>query len=394
LQKIIFKTLKTFDIVVKTLFGLEDVLTEELKQLGVLETEKLSRAVKFKGNQELMYKCNLHLRTALKVLKPIATFQAKNENELYDKVKQIDWSEYLTVKQTFAIDGTTTGEVFTHSKYIALKTKDAIADQFREQKGIRPSVDTENPDLSINIHISDINCTISLDSSGTHLGKRGYRLHQVLAPLSENLAAGLILLSSWDRKSDFIDPMCGSGTIAIEAALIAKNIAPGKFRNFNFEKWNDFDGTIWNRIKEKAKDDEIEFTGKIYAHDIDIKAVEIAARNAERAEVDDYIDIEKKDFFESDISMNNGIIIMNPPYGERLNEESEIVPMYKKIGDKLKQSFNGCDAWIISGNLNAIKFIGLRPSRKIHIFNGPIECRFNKFELYRGSKKDMYENKI
>jgi putative N6-adenine-specific DNA methylase len=379
--------LETFDIVAKTLFGLEEVLKNEIENIGGTDIEILSRAVKFKGNQALLYKSNLHLRTAIKILKPIDSFLVTNEEQLYKRIKTINWGEYITENQTFAIDGTTSGEVFKHSKYIALKTKDAIADQFREKTGVRPSVNTDDPDLRINVQISGTKCNVSLDSSGFPLGKRGYRLQQVLAPISENLAAGMILLSNWDKKSDFLDPMCGSGTIPIEAAMIARNIAPGRLRSFAFEKWKDFAPYLWKRLKNEAEARIIPFKGKIYGHDIDIEAIRFAALNAQNAKVDDIVDIDKKDFFASDFEIRNGIIMINPPYGERLNEQDEIIPMYQEIGTKLKHSFEGCDAWIISGNLNAIKFIGLKPSKKINLFNGPIECKFHKFELYKGSKK-------
>lgn len=384
--------MKTFDIVVKTLFGLEEVLAKEIEEIGGNEIEILSRAVKFKGNQALLYKSNLTLRTAIKVLKPIANFLVNDEEQLYKRIKDIDWSEFLTIKKTFAIDGTTSGETFKHSKFIALKTKDAIVDQFREKNGERPSINTDDPDLRINIQISGNQCNVSLDSSGLPLGKRGYKPIQVLAPLSENLAAGMILLSGWDKKSDFFDPMCGSGTIAIEAALIARNIAPGSFRSFAFEKWNDFTPFIWKQIKKEAEQNIIPFNGKIYAFDIDTKAVDATIKNASFAKVEEFIEIRRLDFFKTDLQLNNGMILFNPPYGERLNEEEEIIPMYKEIGTKLKHSFEGCNAWIISGNLNAIKFIGLKPSKKISLYNGQIECKFCKFELFKGSKRNKTEN--
>lgn len=379
--------METFDIVAKTLFGLEEVLKSEIEKIGGTDIEILSRAVKFKGNQAVLYKSNLHLRTAIKILKPIASFIVNNEEQLYRNIKNISWNDYLSENQTFAIDGTTSGEIFKHSKYVALKAKDAIADRFREKTGVRPSVDTENPDLRINIQISGTNCNVSLDSSGAPLGKRGYRLHQLLAPISENLAAGMILLSGWDKKSNFIDPMCGSGTIPIEAALIAANIAPGRLRSFAFEKWKDFAPFLWKRIKNEAEKQIIPFKGKIFGHDSDVNAVRYSALNAQNAMVEDFIDIDKKDFFKDEFGFNDGIVMINPPYGERLNEEDEIIPMYKEIGNKLKHSYENCSAWIISGNLNAIKFIGLKPSKKIALFNGPIECKFHKFELYKGTKK-------
>jgi len=379
--------LKTFDIVVKTLFGLEDILASEIEQIGGTEIEKLSRAVKFKGNEVLLYKCNLHLRTAIKVLKPIANFMVNNEDQLYKKIQEIDWSEYLSVNKTFAIDGTTSGEIFKHSKFAALKTKDAIADQFRQNTGSRPSIDVDSPDLRINVQISGNQCNVSLDSSGLSLAKRGYKFIQVLAPLSETLAAAMIIISGWDKKTDFLDPMCGSGTIPIEAALMAKNIAPGSFRSFAFEKWNDFTPHIWQKLKKDAENQIVHFSGKIYAHDNDPKAIETTIKNALKAGVEEFMEIKRHDFLKTQTELKNGIIIMNPPYGERLNESEEIIPLYQEIGTKLKHTYEGCDAWIISGNTRALKFIGLKPSKKISLLNGPIECKYNKFELYKGTKK-------
>lgn len=379
--------LRIYDFVATTLFGLEDVLVSELKDLGATDIEKLRRAVKFKGDLALMYRCNLQLRTAIKVLRPIASFEAKDENELYNKVRRIVWSRLLTTEQTFAIDGTTSGEVFTHSKFVALKTKDAIVDQFRDRYGVRPSVDVEDPDLRINIHISGTTCDVSLDSSGVSLGKRGYRLVQSVAPLSEVLAAGILMLTGWDQRKPLIDPMCGSGTFPIEAAMLATNTAPGRLRHFAFEKWKDFKPALWAEIKEEADADRIPFSGKIYGRDMDNWSVGIAAENAERAGVADLISFEKADFLEDDPHFKDGVVVMNPPYGERLMEQNEMIPFYKEIGTRLKHFYTGCDAWMISGNLEAIKFVGLKPSKKVKIYNGPMECKLHKFELYRGSKK-------
>lgn len=379
--------MKTFSIIATTLFGLEEVLAKEIQELGASDIEILNRAVKYSGDQAMLYKSNLHLRTALKVLKPIFNFTAFNEQQLYDGIKKLKWDEFITPDQTLAVDGTSHSEIFTHSKYIALKTKDAIVDQFREKYKVRPSVDVENPDLQINVHITETYCTISLDSSGVHLGKRGYRQAQTMAPISETMAAGIILMSGWDKKSDFLDPMCGSGTFPIEAALIAANMAPGRQRHFAFEKWKDFDVALWNSIKEEGEKKIISFEGKITGRDVDTGAVRIAGHNAERAEVNKMVTFEHKDFLQDDTVTENSILIMNPPYGERLNEEDEMIPFYKEIGTKLKHFYMGCDAWIISGNLEAIKFVGLKPSRKIKLFNGAIECRLHKYQMYKGSKR-------
>ena len=385
--------MKTFPIIATTLFGLEEVLANEVRSIGVQEVEVLNRAVRYQGDMNLLYKSNIYLRTALKILKPIANFKAHNEIDLYEEVKKIRWEEYISPKETLAVDGTTHGETFNHSKFVALKTKDAIVDRFRETFGTRPSVDIENPDLQVNIHIAETTCTVSLDSSGVHLGKRGYRQAQTMAPISETLAAGILLLSGWDRKRNLLDPMCGSGTFPIEAALIATNTPPGLERSFAFEKWKDFDGKILDKIKKYAESQIIPFKGKITGRDMDKGAVRIATHNAERAGVDKYVVFENIDFLRSDEKNDDVHIVMNPPYGERLNEEDEMVPFYKEIGSKLKHFYMGCDAWIISGNLEAIKFIGLKPSRKIKLFNGPIECRLHYFQMYQGSKKSkVYEN--
>ncbi len=377
-----------FDIVAKTIFGLEEILANELKAIGAKDIKILQRAVSYKANKEILYKSNLYLRTAIRILVPISTFKANGERELYKGTQKIDWEKYLNTNKTFAIDGTTSGEIFTHSKYAALLTKDAIVDKFRDKYDERPSIDTENPDLRINLHINHNNVTISLDSSGSNLGKRGYKLRQVFAPLSEVLASGIILVSGWDKKQDFIDPMCGSGTFPIEAALIAKNIAPGSFRKFNFENWKDFDRGLWIQLKKEATNNEIDFDGKISGFDMDDEAITISKENARRAGVNRVISFTKQDFIDTNKEYTDSHIIMNPPYGERLMEDDEIIPFYKEIGDQLKHNYLNCNAFIFSGNLRAIKHVGLKASSKIKLFNGPIECRLNKFELYAGSKKN------
>ncbi len=383
--------MQIFKIVATTLFGLEEVLAEEIRAIGGTEIEVLIRAVAFRGNQAILYKSNLLLRTAIKVLKPIDTFIANNEQQLYDNIKLIDWSQYFDCTKTFAIDGTTSGEIFTHSKFVALKSKDAIADQFREKFNQRPSIDVEDPDVRINIHIHHTTVAVSLDSSGSSLGKRNYRLEQTEAPISEILAAGMILLSGWNRQSDFIDAMCGSGTIPIEAALIAGNIPPGKNRFFGFETWCDFDYGLWNSIKTEAENKMIHSTARIFGKDIDPKAVNIAQANAKRAGVDAQISFEQCDFFSSTHESGQGIVMMNPPYGERLQIE-EIGTFYNEIGTRLKHFYMGCDAWIISSSYDALKHFGLKPSKKIRLFNGPLECRLMKYELYAGSKKTKDTN--
>lgn len=378
--------MEKFEIIATTIFGLEEVLANELREIGASNIEILSRAVRFKGDKAMLYKCNLLLRTAVKVLKPISTFTANNDQQLYDRIKKIDWNDYFSYNKTFAIDGSTYGDVFTHSKFVALKSKDAIADQFREKYTIRPSVDPENPDMRINVHINDRNVVVSLDSSGASLGKRNYRLALTDAPINEILAAGIILLSGWDKKCDFIDPMCGSGTFPIEAALLANNIPSGRNRKFGFETWADFDIDIWNEIKAEADSKIIKSEVKIYAQDIDNKAIDIAFSNAKRAGVSDLITFDTIDFFHTSHNIGQGLVVMNPPYGERL-QVNEITNFYQDIGSRLKHFYHGCDAWIISANYEALKNFGLRTSRKIKLYNGPLECRLQKYELYMGSKK-------
>ena len=381
--------LEKFEVIASTLFGLEEIVAGELKLLGASDIKILNRAVSFYGNKELLYKANLHLRTALKVLKPLVQFMIRDDIDLYKKVKRIDWEKYLNKNGTLAIEATVNGDYFTHAQYVALKSKDAIVDQFRENWGIRPSVDLEDPDLRINIHIKDRTCSVSLDSSSSSLGKRGYRQAQGLAPMSEVLAAGIIALSGWDKKTDLLDPMCGSGTFPIEAAMIACNIAPGRLRRFGFEHWKDFDAELLSLLKKEADDMVIEPSCKIYGRDLEKRAIEISETNAIHAGVQNYIDFKQSDFLNSEAHFNDGIIFINPPYGERLKEEDEIIPFYQEIGTQMKHHCEGCEAWIISSNLRALKFIGLRPSRKIRLFNGPLDCKLHKYELFKGKKNEQ-----
>ncbi len=375
-----------FTITAKTLFGLEPILAAELEAIGATDIELLTRAVQYQGDQSLLYKSNLCLRTALRILKPIAVFDVHSEEHLYRMVREIDWSQYLTTNQTFAISGTANSRRFTHSKYIALKTKDAIADQFRDRTGIRPDVDNKDPDLWIDVRIADRTCTISLNSSGTTLAKRGYGEQRTAAPINEALAAGIILMMDWDKKSDFIDPMCGSGTFSIEAAMIAGNIPPGRLRHFNFEKWNDFDRLLWKNVRQEALDNMTEVQARIFANDEDSGVVSIAKQNARHAKVEDHIHFSANDFFETGGGKDHGIVILNPPYGERL-EQADIDEFYKEIGTHLKHHFEGYEAWIISGNLEALKKVGLKTSRRIALMNGKIPCKLHKYQLYKGSRK-------
>ena len=374
-----------FYMLAKTMFGLEEILAKELRKLGAQNVKTMNRAVSFKGDKGFMYKANLNLRTALRILKPIAHFQAHDEKELYRKICEIDWTEIFDLDNTFATHATTNSDIFTHSKYASLVMKDAIADSFRKKFNKRPDVDPEIPDISINLHISKHTCTVSLDSSGDSLHKRGYKSDAVTAPMNEVLAAGLILLSDWNKISDFHDPMCGSGTLLIEAALIAYNIPSNIFRErFGFEGWKDFDKKLWETIKEVSLEKEIHYYGKITGGDSFQKAVRISRENIENALMYDNIKVKKSDFFETEIGPGT-FTIFNPPYGERI--DLGVNDFYEKVGNTLKHKYEGCSIWIISSDIENMKFIGLRPARKIKVLNGKLECSFRKFEVYKGSKK-------
>lgn len=369
----------------KTMFGLEEVLAEELRILGAQDVKVINRAVSFKGDKGFMYKANLNLRTALRILKPIAHFQAHDEKELYLKLCEIEWTEIFDLNTTFATHATTHSEIFTHSKYTSLVMKDAIADTFRKKYKKRPNVDPKFPDISINLHIAKHTCTVSLDSSGNSLHKRGYKTNAVTAPINEVLAAGLILLSDWNKISDFHDPMCGSGTLLIEAALIAYNIPPNIFRErFGFEGWKEFDKELWKTIKKASLEKETCYYGKITGSDNFQKAVRISRENIDNALMYDNIKVKKSDFFETKINPGT-FVLFNPPYGERL--ELGVNEFYEKVGNTLKHKYQGCTIWLISSDLENLKFIGLRPSKKIKIMNGKLECSFRNFEVYEGSKK-------
>jgi len=376
-----------FKMVAKTFRGLEDVLHNELENLGATNLIKGNRMVEFTGNQEMLYKANFHLRTALKILKPIFEFKVKNEDELYKSIQTIDWSNYFDLKNTFSVDSVVFSNNFSHTKYVALKVKDAIVDQFRDKFGKRPYVDVDDPDLRINIHISNDLCTVSLDSSGESLHKRGYRIKTNKAPLNEVLAAGMILLSGWDRKSLFIDPMCGSGTILIEAAMMAHNIPPGLYRKkFGFETWKDFDNELLEDIyEEESPENKIDIN--IIGADISEIATRISLENIENAALKRKIDLITKPIEDFNPPKDEiGTIITNPPYGERL-KKNEINDFYKSLGDKFKKSFKGYNIWMLSSNFEAIKNIGLHPSKKMTLFNGALECKFLNYEIYEGSKK-------
>ena len=379
------------EYIAKTFKGLEEVLAKELIQLGANGVQIQRRAVSFEGDRALLYKANLHLRTASRILMPIAKFKAAHPDEVYEQVKKIDWGNYLDVTSSFAVDSVVFSDTFTHSKFVAYRVKDAIVDQFKEKCGLRPSVSVANPDVMINIHVAQNDCTLSLDSSGESLHKRGYRTTQTQAPINEALAAGMLLLADWDGKSNFIDPMCGSGTLLIEAALIALNIPPGIFRqSFGFEKWKDFDAETFDEI---YNNDECErpFDFKIYGFDISPQAVSIAQKNVKNAGLSKFIDIREADVKNADIPEGKCLMVTNPPYGERLDTKNA-AELYESIGRLLKFKFTGNDAWIISSNEEWLNRIGLKPGKKIKLLNGDLDCLFCKYELFAGKRNDFMKN--
>ncbi|MET3047269.1 THUMP domain-containing class I SAM-dependent RNA methyltransferase [Flavobacterium covae] len=381
-----------FKMVAKTLFGLEEVLAKELQVLGAQKIEIGTRMVSFLGDKGFMYKANLALRTALKILKPIHQFRVYNESSLYKGIQQIDWAQYFGANQTFVIDTTVNSEYFNHSQFVALKCKDAIVDQFKEKLGHRPSIDKERPDIRINVHIDRENCSVSLDSSGDSLHHRGYKTATNIAPINEVLAAGILLLSGWDGSCHFMDPMCGSGTILAEAAMIACNIPANINRKeFAFEKWNDWDNDLFDKIMDSLLNKTKEFHYKIIGYDKAPSAVMKARTNITQANLDEYIIIREQNFFETKKTLEGPLhMVFNPPYGERLDIHLE--RFYREIGDTLKQGYPNTHAWFITGNIDALKFVGLKPSRKIKLFNGKLETRLAKFEMYEGSKKGKFLN--
>ncbi|MEC8610547.1 MAG: THUMP domain-containing protein [Bacteroidota bacterium] len=382
---------KNYQMIAKTQLGLETALADELSKLGAANVEILNRAVSFHGDLGFMYKANLNLRTALKILVPIHKFSAKKEDEIYRHISQIDWSSYFGIEDTFSIDAVIYSDYFNHSHYIALKAKDAIVDYFRDLTRVkRPTIDTKSPDVKINLHISNEKCTLSLDSSGDSLHKRGYRSAVEQAPISEVLAAGLILLSDWDKESDFLDPMCGSGTILIEAAMIACNIPPAIHRKrFGFMNWSNFDNDMWQKIKTASLKKTIDFKGQILGCDRSFRSVRKAQQNIKDAMLDEFISVKRANFFKNpELLPNGGTLLFNPPYGEKLAINAD--EFYSQIGDALKKHFSNCTAWFITSEMAGIKRVGLRHTKKIKLFNGKLECRFLKYELYSGSKKSQH----
>ncbi len=376
-------------ITATTLTGLEEILAKEITALGGQDTKIHKRAVTFDGTKKIVYRCIYEARTALRIFLPFHTFKTKHENHLYKKIREIDWTKMMTLDDTFAINGTTSSKYITHSKYLALKTKDAIVDQFRSKyNGLRLSVDRENPDHRLNVHLSYDNvCTLSWDVSGATLNRRGYRTATGQAPINEVLAAGILLSSNWQRDSDFIDPMCGSGTFLMEAAMYAYNIPPQINRKtFGFMRYKDFDKPLWESVKKEAAAKIVDFPHKILGYDKDFGAVKAARLNILAGNMDGKIEVERNDLFKLNPAASKGIVMMNPPYDERL-QVADVNAFYKDIGHALKHNFSGFDAWVITANIKAMKQLGLRPSFKKILFNGALECQLAHYELYRGSRE-------
>jgi putative N6-adenine-specific DNA methylase len=386
---------KEFEMLAKTFKGLEQVLATELIQLGANNVQVERRAVSFTGDLRMLYTANMCLRTASRVLVPIASFKARHTDDIYEQVKALDWSQYMTIKTTFQIDATVYSDYFRHSQFVTYRVKDAIVDYWMERTNQRPSVKLEGADLYLNVHIAGDRVTLSLDSSGESLHKRGYRVANTQAPINEALAAGMLLLAGWKGQSDFYDPMCGSGTLLIEATLIARNIAPGVYRKgFAFEKWANFDENLWEEV---YNDDsrEREFKHKIYGSDAGYYAAQVAQKNIQSAGLQR--DIEVRQVRIQELKAENGklngcdvdgaLVMINPPYGERLSQDKDVLRLYQDMGTALKHQFSGATAWVISSNEDALKCIGLRPAKKIHLVNGDLECLFNKYELFKGDRK-------
>jgi putative N6-adenine-specific DNA methylase len=381
-----------FKMVAKTFFGLEEILADELLKLGAKKINIGVRNVSFYGDKGFLYKANLSLRTAIRILKPIVVFDVNDDKELYSSFFNFNWEDYMSVDNTFAIDSVLNSDFFTHSLYVSQKAKDGIVDRYRKLFKTRPTVDSINPDLKINIHIRNKCCTVSLDSSGKPLNQRGYRSQTNIAPINEVLAAGIILLSEWDLESDFLDPMCGSGTLLIEAAMLATNYPPNiKRSNFSFKNWNDFDLDLFVTITKSVLSKIKPFNNKILGFDKSPSAISKCNQNIINAGLEDVISISKEDFFRSKKHNDNYLyIVFNPPYGERLRIDIEL--FYKKIGDTLKTNYTNSCTWFITSSIEALKYVGLRPSRKIKLFNGKLESRLAKYEIYSGSKKKKNSN--
>ena len=374
---------ESFELIAKTFQGLEEVLAQELIELGANDVQIGRRMVSFSGNQEMMYRANFCLRTAVRVLKPISHFRARNADDVYKAVKEIEWKDILDLDTSFVVDTTVYSTEFRNSKFVAYKVKDAIVDYFMEREGKRPNISVANPDLRLNIHIAEENCTLSLDSSGESLHLRGYRTATVEAPINEVLAAALIKMSGWKFDCDLIDPFCGSGTILVEAALMARNIYPGVFRQkFGFENWKDFNPELLSSIFEDDSNERT-FEHHIVGSDINLRAVEAALANAKAAGVADLITVEQREIRDFKKPEMPAVLITNPPYGERLRPE-DLSDIYRTLGEKLKREFQGGEAWIISSREELFDSMRLRPSFKVPLQNGSLDCELRKYVTFEG----------
>lgn len=382
--------MEEYSLIAKTLFGLEEILAGEVEKIGGKNVQIGRRMVKYTGNKEILYKSNIYLRTALRVLKNIYTFTIENQDDYYDFLRKVEWGKFLGLHHTFAIDAVVNSPVFNNSLFASQRAKDALVDSFRAKYHKRPLVDVANPDVLISIHISENQVNLALDSSGISLHQRGYRVVEGPAPLNQVLAAALIYMSGWDIKTPFIDPMTGSGTLAIEAAMMARNMPPGMIRKeFCFQNWPDYDRKLYRQIMENIELND--FKPQVIANDIDEDMLSKARLNASKANVSSFIRFNHKAFEIYKPRVKNGTVLMNPPYGERL-EKDEIEEFYEDIGDTLKERFTGFKAWIISSNEDAMKHIGLRTSNKIKVFNGSLECQFLGYDIFEGSIKE-YKSK-
>ena len=378
-----------FKMLAKCFYGFEEILSEELLSLGAQKIQIGRRNVSFYGDKGFMYKANLSLRTALKILKPISEFQFSDINSFYEKIYKIKWESLLGVDSTFIINSSVFhSKIFNNSKFTSLKAKDAIVDRFRNKFAKRPNIDAKNPDLKIDIHINKNTCTISLDSSGESLHKRGYKKYNSFAPLNEVLAAGLILLSGWRGKIDFLDPMCGCGTILIEAGMIASNIPPNLNRSsFAFEKWNDWDQELFNIIEESLIKKINKINCNISGYDISNVMIRKCKKNIEESDIDFKINVETRDFFKTKKYNKERLqIFVNPPYDKRI--PTDFKSFYSEIGNTLKRNYDNTSSWIFTANMDAIKSIGLRTSKRIKLFNSSLESRFLNYQIYSGSKKE------
>jgi putative N6-adenine-specific DNA methylase len=373
-------------MVATTFFGLEQVLAQELTQLGAVDVRPTRFAVHFRGDTALLYRANLWLRTAIRVLCPLERFEISNAEDLYRRVVAIDWSRYMSVDGTLAVDSVASSKLLPHTAFPALKVKDGVVDMFRKKYGRRPSVNVDDPDLRIHIHIRDTTCTLSLDSSGRSLHRRGYRLDATKAPLNEIVAAGMVLMSGWKGDRPLVDGMCGGGTIPVEAALIAANCAPGVLReDFALTRWPDFNATLWQQLRAQARSAQRDPGLVVWGSDVDKHSIHSARENARRAGVQQIVSLVTQPFDQLEPPPAPGVVVLNPPYGERMNP-GDLQGLYTMIGNRFKHQFAGYEAWVISSNSEQLKYIGLKPSQKIKLHNGGLECSYRKYELYQGRR--------